>query len=302
MAATKGNTADILVRGLKEVFSTSFDEPSTEYAGLYHVIESTLDFEEFLSFAGFGYFPTEGEVELVQLQEALLGFKTKITPQRFGLGFEVSQELADDQKYGWIASLSKELSQALRSTREKNAADLINNGFLAGANALADGKALFATDHPLKRGGTNSNRLATDSDLTYTSLQSMATLIRKITNDANIPIGIKGAMTLLVHPDNEFAAAELLRSVGRPDTANRADNVLTKMRSWNLVVWDFLSDVDQFTVLAEKRLHRLMFIDRMGPKQFVKVDDETFSVKHIVRSRFKVGAADYRGVASTPGV
>jgi phage major head subunit gpT-like protein len=300
LAATRDNAALILTRGLKEVFSTSYDEPTLLYPQLFHVVESDKDYEEFLSFAGFGYFPTEGEMELVQLQEALLGFKTKITPVRFGLGFEVSNELVDDEKYGWIGSLSGELGQALRSTKEKHAFDLLNNGFSA-SFPLADGKALFATDHPLKRGGTGSNRLATDSDLTYASLQSMVLLLRKTTNDAGIPRPITGTLTLWVPPETEMIAAELLKSVGRPDTANRADNVLTKQRRWDLQVGDYLTDTDAFFVAAEKRLHKLVFIDRMKMRQWVKVDEETYSTKHIVRSRFKVGAADWRGIAGTPG-
>lgn len=301
MAATKGNQANILVRGLQEVFSTSYDEPTTQFRQILRVLASQRDYEEFLQSVGFGYFPTEGEMELVQLQEALLGFKTRITPIRYGLGYEVSNELVDDEKYGWLATLSAELGRALRATKEKAGADLFNNGFTAGAFALADGKALFANDHPLKRGGTSSNRLATDSDLSYSSLQSMVTLLRKINNDANTPIGYDGELNLLVGPDNEFTAAEILRSVSRPDTANRADNVLTKQRTWRQITWDFITDVDAFFIVAEKRNHRLIMVDRMGAKQFTKVDDETYSTKHIVRSRFKVGAADFRGAAATPG-
>lgn len=302
MAATKGNSPDILVRGMREVFSTSLDEAPSKFAQLYHVIASTQDYEEFLSYAGFGYAVQEGELEIVTLQDPMLGFRTKITPVRFGLGYELSRDLKEDEKYGWIAALSAELARSLRATREKTAADLVNNGFTAGAFALADGKALFATDHPLKRGGTGSNRLAVDSDLNYAALQSGALLLGKTTNDASVPIPIDGGMLLVTGRDYIFTGAEILKSVGRPDTANRADNVLTKVHTWDHVVWDFITDADMFAVFtANKRLHRLMFVDRMQVRQFTKDDEETWSVKHIARTRIKVGAADWRGVVGTPG-
>lgn len=301
MAGTKANSPDIFVRGLYEVFSTSYDEVPSKFTQLYHVIASQQDYEEFLQTAGFGYAVQEGELEIVSLQDPKLGYRTKITPVRFGLGFEVSRDLVEDEKYGWIASLTAELARSLRATREKHAADLINNGFTAGAYALADGKALFATDHPLVRGGTGSNRLAADSDLTYSSLQSMVALLSKVTNDASIPIPVEGTMTLLIPRDYEFTAAELLKSVGRPDTANRADNVLTKQRSWQTVIWDFITDTDMFAVLGPKNRHKLIFVDRMKVRQWVKDDEEAWAVKHIARTRIKVGAADWRGVAATPG-
>lgn len=301
MAGTKANSPDIFVRGLSEVFSTSYDEAPSKYAQLYHVIASSQDFEEFLQTVGFGYPVQEGEMEIVTLQDPKLGFRTKITPVRWGLGFEVSRDLVEDEKYGWIASLSSELARSLRAGREKVAADLLNNGFAAGAFALADGKALFATDHPLSRGGTGSNRLATDSDLNYSALQSLVLLLSKITNDASMPIPIEGTINLVIPRDYEFTAAEILKSVGRPDTMNRADNVLTKQRSWNTVIWDYITDLDSFTAIADKSRHKLMYVDRMKVRQWVKDDEETWSVKHIARTRVKAGAADWRGAAATPG-
>lgn len=299
MPATKANQADILTRGMREVFSTSYQSADTHRAQLFHVLSSQKDYEEFLQRIGFGYFPSEGEMEVVQLQEALLGFKTRITPVRFGLGYQVSKELADDEKYGWIGSLSGELGQALAATKEKHAIDIFNNGF---ATVWADGKVLFAADHPNKRGGTQRNLLATPVDISYTALQSASLLLAQATTDSGLPMGMDGELIVLTSRTDEFPAAEALKSAGRPDTANRADNVLTKQRRWTHVISDYLSDPDAFFVgVADKRKQRLIFINRMDSTQFTKVDEETYSVKHISRSRFKAGAADWRGWVGTPG-
>ncbi|MDR7534550.1 MAG: Mu-like prophage major head subunit gpT family protein [Armatimonadota bacterium] len=300
MAMTRGQFATYFTRGLKEVFWTHYREAESVYERIYNVARSEKNYEEVLGLVGFGYLPKEGELETVTLQDALEGFKTRFTHVKYGLGYQISQELIDDDMYGQIREFPAALARSARATMEKISADVFNNGFSTSFTG-ADGKPLFATDHPLKRGGTGSNRAATAADLSFSALRQGAIDLRKITDDAGIPIGGSTEITLLVPPDVEFDAAEIIKSVERPDTANRAVNALRQQRRWDLIVWDYLTDTDAWFLLYPKNLHKLICFIRKDIDQEADRDIKTDAFWHVVRFRKSVGWADWRGTYGNPG-
>lgn len=297
---TRAAFANYFLRGLKDVFWTNYRELASVYDKLFNVERSDKNFEEVLGMVGFGYLAQEGELETVALQDGIEGFKTRFTHLKYGLGYQISQELVDDDMYGQIKQYPQALARSARSTMEKVSADIFNLGFSGGA-ALADGQQLFSASHTLKRGGTFRNKLSTDSDLGFSALRQAAIDLRKIHDDSDMPYMGSESLTLLVPPDLEFDAAEIIKSVERPDTANRAANALAKQRRWDLVVWDYLTDVDAWFLLYPKDMHKLMCYMRKDIGQEADQEVKTDSWYHIVRYRKSVGAADARGVFGTPG-
>lgn len=300
MAMTRAAFANYFIRGLKEVFWTASKELESVYDKLFNVMQSDKNYEEVLGMVGFGYLAAEGELETIALQDAMEGFKTRFTHVKYGLGYQISQELVDDDMYGQIKQFPQALARSARATMEKVSADIFNLGFAGGA-ALADGEQLFSTAHPLRRGGTASNKAATASDLNFSALRQGAVDLRKIHDDSDMPVSGSESLTLIVHPDFEFDAAEIIKSVERPDTANRATNALIKQRRWDLVVWDYLTDSDAFFLQYPKDMHKLICFVRKQIAQDAEQDIIIDAWKHVVRYRKSVGAADFRGVWGNPG-
>ena len=108
----------------------------------------------------------------------------------------VERELVDDDLYNIIDKLPKGMGRGCRTTVEKTAISVINNGF---ATNGYDAVPLFSNSHPLLRGGTADN-LLTAADLSDATLKLGLSMMRinTVTNE-----GFKmeaQAKQLIVHP------------------------------------------------------------------------------------------------------
>lgn len=301
MAMTRAEFTNYFIRGLKDVFWTNYKEAKSVYEELFNIESSGKNYEEVLQMVGFGYAAQEGELAPVTLQDGIEGYKTRFTHLKYGLGYQISQELIDDDMYGRIKQFPSQLARSARATIEKLCADVLNLGF-SGGTALADGQQLFSASHVKKRGGTQSNMPTAAVDLSWSTLKQGAVDLRKQLDDSSMPMGFSDALNLVVPADLEFDASEILKSVDRPDTANRAINALSQRRRWNLVVWDYLSDTDAWFILSPKANHQLYVFNRKGIAQEAENDKLIDAWKHFVRYRISVGAADYRGIYGSAGV
>jgi prolyl oligopeptidase PreP (S9A serine peptidase family) len=245
---------------------------------------------------------TVGEAETIPLQRVYQGYDKTYTALKYGIMMANSQELIDDMEFDVMSSNPRKLTRAFMSTAEITAADIFNNGF---SSTGPDGKVLFATDHPLLApgAGTASNKLAADADLSMTSLKAMVTLLRQTVDTAGNKVMIQ-PKSLIVHPDNEFLAVELLKSVQLPDSANAYVNSINSVGSQykiDPIVWDYLTDSDAFFLSADKMDHMLCFYWRKRPELSTDYDFKTeVSLTKLV-GRFAVGYSDWRGIVGTPG-
>jgi len=243
-----------------------------------------------------------GEAESVPLQKIYQGYDKTYTAVKYGIMMASSQELIDDLEYDVLSSNPRKLTKAFMSTVEITAADIFNNGF---ATTGPDGKVLFATDHPLLApgAGTASNKLATAADLSMTSLKNMVTLLRSQVDTAGNKIMINPSK-LIVAPDNEFLAYELLKSVMLPDSSNASVNSVNSVGAQykiEPIVWDYLTDADAFFLSSDKMDHMLCFYWRKRPELATDYDFKTEVALTKLVGRFTVGYSDWRGIVGTEG-
>ena len=181
-------------------------------------------------------------------------------------------------------------------------ADVFNNGFTATGTAMmsgGDGEPLFDTSHPLAGGGTYQNELTTAADLSVSSLEEALYTMRLTVGDRGELLDIQPRY-LLVPPQLERTAWELIKSAGRPDTANRADNWLAT-QGLQIIVWNRLSDPDAWFLLTDKAQHGLVFYNREELQTDSDRDFNTKDFLYSVLTRFSVGWTDWRGVFGSPG-
>jgi len=243
-----------------------------------------------------------GEAEQVPVQRVYNGYSKTYTAVKYGIMMGSSQELIDDLQYDIMGENSRRLMRAFGSTVEITAADILNNGFSA---AGPDGKALFATDHPLLApgAGTGSNKLSTGADLSTTSMKAMITLLRQTVDTAGNKVMIRPAQ-LIVHPDDEFEARQIIKSVMLTDSANANVNAINSISSeYNIdvVVWDYLTASDAFFVAGEKMDHNLCFYWRKRPAIGTEYDFKTEVALTKLTGRFAAGYSDWRGIVGSDG-
>lgn len=243
-----------------------------------------------------------GEAEQVPVQRVYNGYSKTYLAVKYGLMLASSQELIDDLQYDIMGQNAKRLMRAFMSTVEITAADVLNNGF----SALGpDGKALFATDHPLLApgAGTGSNKLSTGADLSTTSMKAMITLLRQTTDTAGNKIMIK-PKKLIVHPDDEFEARQIIKSVMLTDSTNANVNAINSISSEyeiDIVVWDYLTANDAWFVAGSKEDHNLCFYWRKRPEIATEFDFKTEVALTKLTGRFVSGYSDWRGIVGSDG-
>ena len=184
--------------------------------------------------------------------------------------------------------------------KQTKAASVLNNGF--NTNFLGgDGKPLFATDHPLVSGGTNSNRPAVAADLNETSLEDAVIQIAGWTDERGLLIAAK-PRKLVIAPANQFVATRILDTELRVGTA---DNDLNALRTNGSIpegytVNNFLTDTDAWFLCTDVPNGMKYFV-RTPMSTSMDGDFETGNVRYKARERYSFGFSDPLGMYGSPG-
>ena len=163
------NFGKLLEPGLRKLFYETFDEVPEQYSKIFKVHNSKKAREVDY---GLGAMPlwsefgtainanltgtpvTASEMPSVNYVTIPAGLERVYVHKEFAQGFQVERKMVDDEQYGVINKMPKDLARAGRYKVEMDAVSILNNGF---DNTGYDTKPLFAKDHPLLSGGECSN-------------------------------------------------------------------------------------------------------------------------------------------------
>lgn len=239
-------------------------------------------------------------------------FITAVEPFKFARRIKVTREAAErrDTKYQAALNESSKLQVAMENMRARHRFDRFNKAFSAvTAKHLFDyndGVALASASHPTKVvGGTAQSNLATASDISPTSIESMILLGQNQTDDIGEPMPMLGGQKYLVVPPAKVKRAkENIDSEWVIDTANNNVNVW-RGTGWMLVSSPFMnatnggSNKAWFIVDAlNSPLKDVMFRAVTNETWF----DENLKIfVHDISMEHKVGAYDWRGFIANAG-
>ncbi len=289
-----------MLPAIDEVIMGKYSQYPEQYSEVFRMMNTSRSIEQTTEVTGFGMFATVPEAENTRYDDPLPGFNKTYTPAQFSLGFKVSRIAKDDDKFGVISKLSSELGKSARETVEVTAANVVNNGF---TSTGPDGKALFATDHPLIGGGSQTNRLSYASDPDVTSIQIALTEMRQTKDHRGKKLRIP-PKKLIAPAALEFAVAEILGGTDRSDTANRTINAfrrrsgLPSFDSW--MVWDYLTDPHAWFIQGDVSDTELRFYWREQFNTVHDVDFDSRSIKTAGWMRFACGYNGFYGVFGVP--
>lgn len=303
----EANFGKLLEPGLRKLFYETFDEVPEEYSKIFHVKNSKKAREVDY---GLGSMPiwsefgtainkdlkgtavTDGEMPKVPYVTIPAGLERIYVHKEFAQGFMVERKMVDDEQYGAIEKMPKDLARAGRYKVEMDAISLLTKGF---SEPGYDGKPLFATDHPTLANGTNSNLIT--GELNQENLEKAIIAMRNFTDEAGKKVVYK-ADTLIVPPALEFKAIELLNSVNKPDgDLNNVNSIKGKLK---IQVMEFLDSDTAWFVMDSKR-HELNFFWRVRPEFKREEDFDTLVAKYRGYMRYSYGYSDYRGIVGSQG-
>jgi phage major head subunit gpT-like protein len=272
---TEVNFGKLLEPGLRRIFFEAYDELPEQYSRIYNVQTSDKAREIEWGMGAFGdWTKRTTQLDNVDYKTLSPGLQRTYIHDAFTQGFMVTREMYDDDQYRQMNKMPKALARAGRQKVERDALLPLVNGFSAdvggvGKSAIYDGKALFATDHPLldKAGVVNSNKLT--GVLNDANLKTAIKMMRETKDEAGNLIQFVPTK-LIIPPALEDTAIRLLKSDLITGSANNDTNSYLKGKGIDIVVMDYLglagggSDTAWF--LQDGSRHELNFFWRKRPE------------------------------------
>jgi hypothetical protein len=301
MAISRAQLLKELLPGLNALFGMEYQRYGEEHKEIYESETSERSFEEETKLSGFGNAPVKGEGSAIAYDNAQEAWTARYNHETIALGFSLTEEAVEDNLYDTLsARYTKALARSMANTKQVKAANVLNNGF-SGSYVGGDGKALFATDHPLVNGGTNSNTQAVAADLNETSLENAVIQIAAWTDERGLLIAAK-PRKLVIPPNLQFVATRLLDTEQRVGTA---DNDINAIKSNGAIpegyaINHFLTDTDGYFLTTDVP---------NGMKHFVRTplttsmdgDFDTGNVRYKARERYSFGWSDPLGMWGSQG-
>ena len=302
MPMSTGQFSNLLIPGwLKKTWKANMNDYDPLYNNIVTVIKSNQAFEQYQETIEFGLVGIKNPGAPTALQTASQGWFNQIVNVSWGLGFSVTKELKDDEKYGFINKLPKGLSRSMNQTMEILCANLLNNAFDTTSYPIYDAVSLLNVAHPTALGGTFSNTFTTMYDLSETSLSAAESQILQYKDPRGLTIRLMPQM-LHVPPALKQRANKLLFSTLEPESGNNAVNYITqsKMFAKGLSVNPYLTSAQAWFITTDQE--GLILQEREAPN--ISSDHDFLSEADLVKvfARFNVGVTDPRSVFGSSGV
>ena len=301
MAISRAQLLKELLPGLNALFGMEYNRYGEEHKEIFETETSERSFEEETKLSGFSAAPVKNEGNAIAYDNAQEAWTARYNHETIALGFSITEEAVEDNLYDSLSSrYTKALARAMAYTKQVKAASVLNNGFSSSYKG-GDGKELFATDHPLVSGGTNSNEPATAADLNETSLEAAVIQIAGWTDERGLLIAAK-PRKLIVPPNLMFVATRLLETELRVGTNNNDVNAIKTMGSIpeGFRVNHFLTDTNAWFLCTDVPNGLKHFV-RTPLQNSMDGDFDTGNVRYKARERYSFGWSDPLGVFGSPG-
>lgn len=300
---TTGNFPRLLQDGLNKVFGREYDEHPTEWNKIYDSMDSGKNFEVDAQLEGMGLAPEKPEGDEISFDSFRQGFTPKYKHLTYGKGFIVTKEALQDELYGELNKKTRSLAFAMNQTKETVASNILNRGFNSAFTMVdGDGVELFSTVHPLgPSGGTFSNKLAVDADLSEASLEDLLIQIGNAVDARGLQIALQG-IRLIIPVALQFETQRILGSVLQNDTGNNATNSVRDMNSIRdgFTVNHYLTDTDAWFIKTNSPDGMKYFT-----RQAVEFGQDNAFTSGNARmkadARYSFGWTDPRGIYGTSG-
>lgn len=287
--------------GVKAWWGKAYDDHQTEYTDIFDTFTSDKAYEDDVQIVGFGLAPVKAQGAAVSYDSEVQGPTTRYTHVAYALGYIVTHEELKDDLYTEVSNTrAASLARGFRQTKERIAANVYNNAQTSGYTG-GDGVVLLSTAHVLTSGGTASNTLSAQADLSEASLEDLMIQIMQATDDRGLLINLM-PKSLHIAPANWFNANRILESVYQTDTANNNINVIkaTNALPMGCKVNHYFTDADAWFVRTNVP-NGMKYYEREAIMFDQDNDFDTMNAKAKGYERYSFGWSDWRGVYGSVG-
>ena len=299
---TSSNFAKLLWPGLNAIYGKEYNDYAVEWDKLFEKNTSDKAYEEDLGLSSFGLAVVKPEGSPISYDTERQGFTSRYNHVVYALGFIITREIYEDDLYGKVgAQKAKALARSLRQTKEIVAANVYNRAFTAGYTG-GDGIVLCSTAHLNVAGGTYSNKIATDADLSEAALEQAVIDIAGYRDDRGLLIAAKPEK-LVIPYQLQFEAKRILNADGRVGTDLNDPNVLKQSSIFNQVIVNhYLNSTgnDDWFILTNVK-DGLKYFERRGDQFEMDNDFDTENAKFKATARYSFGWSDPRAIYGSQG-
>lgn len=293
--------AKALWPGVNAWYGKAYDEYPVEYTSLFDTFTSKRNFEEDVGVSSFGLAVQKNEGQPISMDSERQAFITRYIHIVYGLGFMITKEIMEDDLYDVVGQKrAKGLAFAMRQTKEVVGANVYNRAFNA-SFTFGDGVSLLNTAHPNYAGGTWSNTLATQADLSEAALEQACLQIAAFTNDRGLIISAVPD-ELIIPWTLEFEATRILKSQFRVGTDNNDINALKETGKFRegMFVSHFLTDLDAWFIRTNVP-EGMKYWERRADAFDMDNDFTTENALFKATGRYSFGATDVRALFGSQG-
>lgn len=296
---TTGFAPELLYPGLAKVWGTTYKQYPKKYTQFFQTKNSSKAFEKEQEINEFSLATVKDQGNSVQFDRMTQGFQKEYVHTTYGLGAIITREMMEDDQYNVINRIPGFLARAMVRTEETVATNVLNNGFDT-AFTGADGQPLFSASHPNSgtSGGTQSNLLATPSDLTQASLEALLIQMSDCRDGNGNRITVE-AKDLVTSRSDIFNATKILETKYKTASADNDINVVSNL-GIKLIVTNYLTDQDAWFLVTDVE-DGLTFYNRRAASINRDNDVSTENLAIVTTMRFDTGWTNWRGAYASAG-
>jgi hypothetical protein len=296
-----GSFSKALWPGVNAWYGKAYDEFPVEWTDLFDKFTSRKAYEEDVGITSFGLAQVKAEGQGIAYDQENQSFITRYTHINYALGFIVTREAFDDDQYDVIGERrARALAFSMRQTKENVAANVYSRAFSSSFTG-GDGVSMVNSAHPNAVGGTQSNTLSVNANISEAALEQAIIDIARFTNDRSLKIQVMPE-SIIIPPELMFEAERILKSQYRVGTANNEVSALVSMGKFRGGV-----KVNHYLTSSTAWYIRTNAPD--GLKYFSRKDDsftedndfDTENAKFKATARYSYGWTDWRGIYGAAG-
>lgn len=279
-------TIEAIFINLKTTFMNTFDATPATWQKIAMLVPSTGKQNDY---AWLSLFPKMRKWVGDKLIKALAAFKYTIVNDDWEATVEVDRNDIEDDTLGIYAPQARMAGYSAKQLPDEIVYDLVNNAF---TNLCYDGKAFFATNHPVSDAGGNISNVSNKgvvalSVATLAAAQSSygaaRTALKKMKDDEGRPLNVTPNV-FLVPPALEDIGRALMTNDrledGKPNPYKGTAELVVSPR--------LTSDTAWFILDTTKPIRPFLYQERKAPDFVQQTDPQSDSV--FMRKKFKFGA------------
>ena len=245
-------------------------ERPLEYTSFLNVVDMPYNPIRDQQMAGMPTMPDKLEGERFATRQPLIGTAKERLAAARGMAVEFTFEAWDDELYGVFPEEASELRRSSNNRLEVDATEVLNEAFNTAFTGFTASESLCAISHTMLDGSTQANRPNPDIGFSQTYIQGALLRFHGMKDHNGLP-RLMYPTTVVIAPDNIFAAREILGSSGAPyQPSNEINSLVQDDLKW--MVSHYLSSSTAHFLLCAQGVHDLQIGIKNAP-MFDSFDD-----------------------------